>query len=189
MADWFFLRAGVMTVELPVPPVRHPARSRTNNLYGITYCRRIVTLRDIRPVNEQIELLRQRDQFYARARRSVPAARRFTEWSLSYWGLTEWERSADVLLCVSELATNAVVHGVPPGRGFLLRLRYDGALVRIEVHDSGTGVPEVAHPVLDEGGRGLLLVSVLSDRWGVGERNPGKIVWCDFAVPRRRPVT
>lgn len=182
MADWFFLRAGVMTVELPVPSVRHPAQSRTNNLYGIAYCRRLVTLSDIRPVNEQIELLRQRDQFYARARRSVPAARRFTEWSLSYWGLTEWERSADVLLCVSELATNAVVHGVPPGRGFLLRLRRDGTVIRVEVHDSGTGVPAVAHPTLDEGGRGLLLVSVLSDKWGVGERNPGKIVWCEFAL-------
>ncbi|MFF5661578.1 ATP-binding protein [Streptomyces griseofuscus] len=140
-------------------------------------------------MNEQIELLRQRDQFYARARRSVPAARRFAEWSLSYWGLTDWERSADVLLCVSELATNAVVHGVPPGRGFLLRLCHEAALVRVEVHDSGTGVPAVAHPTLDEGGRGLLLVSALSDKWGVGERSPGKIVWCDFAVAWGRSVT
>ncbi|SCF78266.1 Histidine kinase-like ATPase domain-containing protein [Streptomyces sp. DconLS] len=189
MADWFFLRVGVMPVELPVPPVRHPAQSRTNNLYGIAYCRRVVTLRDLRPVNEQIELLRQRDQFYTRARRSVPAARRFAEWSLSYWGLTDWERSADVLLCVSELATNAVVHGVPPGRGFLLRLCHEAALVRVEVHDSGTGVPAVAHPTLDEGGRGLLLVSALSDKWGVGQRSPGKIVWCDFAVAWGRSVT
>ncbi|MFE9471164.1 ATP-binding protein [Streptomyces griseofuscus] len=140
-------------------------------------------------MNEQIELLRQRDQFYTRARRSVPAARRFAEWSLSYWGLTDWERSAYVLLCVSELATNAVVHGVPPGRGFLLRLCHEAALVRVEVHDSGTGVPAVAHPTLDEGGRGLLLVSALSDRWGVGERSPGKIVWCDFAVAWGRSVT
>ncbi|MYQ95662.1 ATP-binding protein [Streptomyces sp. SID4946] len=178
-----------MPVELPVPPVRHPAQSRTNNLYGIAYCRRVVTLRDLRPVNEQIELLRQRDQFYTRARRSVPAARRFAEWSLSYWGLTDWERSADVLLCVSELATNAVVHGVPPGRGFLLRLCHEAALVRVEVHDSGTGVPAVAHPTLDEGGRGLLLVSALSDKWGVGQRSPGKIVWCDFAVAWGRSVT
>ncbi|MEU0855770.1 ATP-binding protein [Streptomyces griseofuscus] len=140
-------------------------------------------------MNEQIELLRQRDQFYTRARRSVPAARRFAEWSLSYWGLTDWERSADVLLCVRELATNAVVHGVPPGRGFLLRLCHEAALVRVEVHDSGTGVPAVAHPTLDEGGRGLLLVSALSDKWGVGQRSPGKIVWCDFAVAWGRSVT
>ncbi|MFR9788369.1 ATP-binding protein [Streptomyces sp. MB22_4] len=133
-------------------------------------------------MNEQIELLRQRDQFYARARRSVPAARTFAARSLSCWGLAGWERGADLLLCVSELATNAVVHGVPPGRGFLLRLSYDGALVRVEVHDSGTGVPAVADAATDEGGRGLLLVSVVADKWGVGERAPGKAVWCEFAL-------
>lgn len=36
-----------------------------------------------------------------------------------------WEvgpRADDVLLCVSELSTNAVLHGVPPGHGFRLRL-------------------------------------------------------------------
>ncbi|MDQ0992326.1 ATP-binding protein [Streptomyces sp. V3I7] len=122
----------------------------------------------------------QRDQFYGRSRRSVPAARRFVAWSLTYWGLAGWERADDVLLCVSELATNAVTHGVPPGRGFLLRVRYDGDVVRVEVHDSGSGVPRVADEA-DEGGRGLLLVSALADKWGVGERSPGKAVWCEFA--------
>ncbi|MFE8950187.1 ATP-binding protein [Streptomyces sp. NPDC003233] len=130
-------------------------------------------------MNAHIELPCQRDQFYGRTRRSVPAARRFTDWSLTYWGLAAWERSADVSLCVSELATNALTHGVPPGRGFLLRLRYDGALVRVEVHDSGTGVPEVVDDP-DEGGRGLLLVSALADKWGVAERCPGKVVWCEW---------
>ncbi|MFF5027008.1 ATP-binding protein [Streptomyces collinus] len=135
-------------------------------------------------MNAQTELPCQRDQFYGRARRSVPAARRFTQWSLSYWGLTAWERSADVSLCVSELATNALLHGAPPGRGFLVRLRYDGDLVRAEVHDSGPGTPEFVNQGhdLDEGGRGLLLVSQLADKWGVQNRTPGKAVWCEFSV-------
>ncbi|MFC9927118.1 ATP-binding protein [Streptomyces sp. NPDC127190] len=132
-------------------------------------------------MNEHIELPFQRDQYYGRARRSVPAARRFTEWSLHYWGLSAWERSGDVSLCVSELATNAVLHGVPPGRGFLLRLGYDGTVVRVEVHDSGPGTPVVAEEQ-DEGGRGLLLVAALADKWGVGERRPGKAVWCEFGL-------
>ncbi|MBL1081690.1 ATP-binding protein [Streptomyces actinomycinicus] len=132
-------------------------------------------------MNAHIELPYQRDQFYGRARRSVPAARRFTEWSLRYWGLDGWDRSADLSLCVSELATNALCHGVPRGRGFLLRLRYDGVLVRAEVHDSGPGTPRITDDP-DEGGRGLLLVAALSDTWGVGERAPGKLVWCEFAV-------
>ncbi len=94
------------------------------------------------------------------------------------------ERADDVLLCVSELATNALVHGVPPGRGFLLRLLpYDGGGLRVEVHDSGDGVPAVPQPDAGEpgeGGRGLLLVAELADRWGVSGRSPGKVVWCEF---------
>ncbi len=147
----------------------------------MTYCTRLVTLRDIRPVNEPIDLPHPRDRFYGRARSSVPAARRFAHRSLAHWGLAAWERSADVSLCVSELATNALVHGVPPGRGFLLRLTYDRVLVRVEVHDSGTGVPQITEEP-DEGGRGLLLVSALADKWGVGERSPGKVVWCEFVL-------
>ena len=98
-----------------------------------------MTLRDIRPVIQSTELPYQRDQFYRRDRRSVPAARRLAEWALRFWGLAEWTRAEDVALCTSELATNALLHGVPPGRGFLLRVRYDGAVVRVEVHDSGSG--------------------------------------------------
>ncbi|WP_228039788.1 ATP-binding protein [Streptomyces chromofuscus] len=132
-------------------------------------------------MNAEVELPYQRDQLYARHRRSVPAARRFARFSLTYFGLAQWERAEDVALCVSELATNALLHGVPPGRGFLLRVRYDGDVVRVEVHDSGTGVPRVADEP-DEGGRGLLLVAALSDKWGVDERTPGKAVWCQFEV-------
>ncbi|SCE59340.1 hypothetical protein GA0115253_1079714 [Streptomyces sp. Termitarium-T10T-6] len=45
----------------------------------------------------------------------------------------------------------------------------------------------------DEGGRGLLLVAAPADKWGVAERNPGKVVWCEFGVvaqapPAHRPV-
>ncbi|WP_333774337.1 ATP-binding protein, partial [Streptomyces sp. IBSBF 3136] len=38
----------------------------------------------------------------------------------------------------------------------------------------------------EEGGRGLLLVASLADRWGVGQRAPGKLVWCEFAVRASR---
>ncbi|MFD8795553.1 signal transduction histidine kinase, partial [Streptomyces vinaceus] len=40
---------------------------------------------------------------------------------------------------MSELATNALLHGVPAGRGYLLRLLRLEHLVRAEVHDSGGG--------------------------------------------------
>jgi anti-sigma regulatory factor (Ser/Thr protein kinase) len=150
----------------------------------------MATERDTRHVNTESHHSAARERFYRRERQSVPAARAFTRAALADWQV--WERSYDIVLCVSELATNALVHGVPPGRGFLLRLLPyaggDGRGVRVEVHDSGDGVPaipqaEVREPA--EGGRGLLLVSELADKWGVGERNPGKIVWCEFAERRR----
>ncbi|WP_223736019.1 ATP-binding protein [Streptomyces purpurogeneiscleroticus] len=126
-----------------------------------------------------------RERFYPRTRRSVPAAREFARRALADWSFGE-ARTQDALLCVSELATNAVRHGVPPGRGFLLRLHRAGEedhLVRIEVHDSGPGCPRVADPAGDgdERGRGLLLVGAVADKWGVADRNPGKIVWCEVA--------
>jgi len=111
----------------------------------------------------------------------VRLAREFTREALMDWAAVE--RSDDVLLCVSELATNALLHGVPPGRGFGLRLALhpDGVL-RVEIHDSGPGEvrrPDEAPPE-SEHGRGLLLVAAVADKWGVEERDPGKIVWCEL---------
>ncbi|QKW11040.1 ATP-binding protein [Streptomyces sp. NA04227] len=121
-------------------------------------------------------------QFSRRERRSVAAARKFARRALTEWGL---ERLLDdVVLCVSELSTNALVHGVPPDRGFLLRLYlYDGGTLRVEVHDSGDGHPHIPAETAgsdEEKGRGLFLVRELADAWGVGERNPGKVVWCEW---------
>ncbi|MCK8679397.1 ATP-binding protein [Streptomyces lichenis] len=123
-----------------------------------------------------------REAFYRRERRSVPAARRFTTEALDAWGI-KGDRAGDIVLCVSELATNALLHGVPPGRGFRLHLlRPEGSrVVRVEVHDSGGGeVRQREAGRGDESGRGLMLVAALADSWGVGERSPGKIVWCEF---------
>lgn len=134
-------------------------------------------------MNAETQLPFPRERFYRRERRSVPLAREFVRAALGEWGVGE--RAEAVLLCVSELATNALRHGVPPGRGFQLYVWPPaGGVLRLEVHDSGDGWPRVhagAGPV-DEGGRGLLLVEALADKWGVGERMPGKIVWCEFAV-------
>ncbi|RLL67122.1 ATP-binding protein [Streptomyces sp. Z26] len=127
------------------------------------------------------QLPRHRQRFFRRERRSVPAARAFTRRALLDWGGTA--RADDVLLCVSELATNALLHGVPSGRGYRLHLwlNTDRGL-RIEVHDSGNGHPRARTGPNEDGenGRGLLLVEALSDKWGVGTRRPGKVVWCEF---------
>ncbi len=111
----------------------------------------------------------------------MPLARQFAAEALAGWEIGD--RDDDVLICVSELVTNALLHGAPPGRGLLLRLRHgDAGTLRIEVHDSGGGHPRNPDPGgEEESGRGLLLVEALSDHWGVTPRHPGKVVWCEFA--------
>ncbi|MCX5423893.1 ATP-binding protein [Streptomyces sp. NBC_00078] len=131
-------------------------------------------------MNAHPQLLHARTALYPRDRRSVAVARDLTRVTFADWGLTR--RSDDVLLCVSELATNALLHGVPPGRCFRLDLSLDTAeVLRVEVQDSGPG--EIRTPDVmpeSERGRGLLLVAALSDDWGVRHREPGKVVWCEF---------
>ncbi|MFB8030596.1 MULTISPECIES: ATP-binding protein [unclassified Streptomyces] len=131
-------------------------------------------------MNETMQPSLLRERFCRRERRSVPAVRGFVGAAVADWGFGA--RLDDVLLCVSELATNALVHGVPPGRGYLVRLTLEEQVreLLVEVHDSGGGVPMVREPC-GESGRGLMLVDALADRWGVGERDPGKVVWCVFS--------
>ncbi|MFE4335483.1 ATP-binding protein [Streptomyces sp. NPDC056831] len=136
-------------------------------------------------MNETTQLPYFREVFHRRERRSVPLVREFVREALADWACNV--RTDDVLLCVSELATNALRHGVPPGRGFRIHLYLEPAdgVLRVEVHDSGDGEVRLADEGATpdaEGGRGLLLVAALADKWGVGERNPGKVVWCEFEV-------
>lgn len=123
---------------------------------------------------------------FDRCRSTPAAARAFVCEALVRWSRTV--RLDDILLCVSELTTNSVVHGAPPGGRILLRVERHPTLVRVEVHDGGSGMPIRREPQDGvEGGRGLLLVSAVADHWGVTERQgPGKCVWVAFhdgAVP------
>ncbi|MFE4991256.1 ATP-binding protein [Streptomyces mirabilis] len=126
-----------------------------------------------------MSLLRHRR--FPRARASVRAAREFALATLMEWGITD--RHDDIRLCVSELATNAVLHGVPPGRQYLLRLSLDSNLLKVEVLDSGDGDPEVREPDAEGcGGRWLYLVRELADEFGVVDHSLGKTVWAVFKV-------
>lgn len=120
-----------------------------------------------------------RQRCFPGARTSVRLAREFTVNTLAEWGVAD--RQDDIRLCVSELATNALLHGVPPGRGFSVRLTADGSLVRLEVRDSGGGYPEASSPSTDQcTGRGLLLAQATADDYGVTEHAVGKTVWLAF---------
>ncbi|GAA2619274.1 ATP-binding protein [Streptomyces axinellae] len=98
------------------------------------------------------------------------------------------DRADDILVCVSELATNAIEHGTPPspppGREFLVRAAVEGDTLRVEVHDVGDGRPEPRKATADDdNGRGLFLVACLADDWGVTTRTgTGKVVWAEFKL-------
>jgi anti-sigma regulatory factor (Ser/Thr protein kinase) len=104
--------------------------------------------------------------------------------------LVAWELSGAedaALLVLSELLSNAVVHGkVPRGREVETRyLRMAGG-VRIEVHDTARELPRPLPLPGGEmcSGRGLFLVEAVADRWGVTERaGLGKVVWAEVAAP------
>ncbi|MFG2620173.1 ATP-binding protein [Streptomyces sp. NPDC048507] len=122
-----------------------------------------------------------RQQRFPRARTSVRAARQFVGDTLAEWGLSE--RRDDIRLCASELAANAVLHGVPWGREFSVRVAREGGIVWIEVRDSGPGLPTVRHPEPEaEGGRGLWLVAALADEFEIRDERVGKSSCAGFNV-------
>ncbi|MEW1873471.1 ATP-binding protein [Streptomyces caelestis] len=123
--------------------------------------------------------------------RGARLARRMCEHCLDAWGVPYDSDAHDVVtLVAAELCANAVQHGHVAGRDFHVRLTADPAArtVRIEVTDTqDETVPHLpATPSQDsEGGRGLLLVEALADRWGCSPRaggGPGKTVWAEYAA-------
>ncbi len=87
----------------------------------------------------------------------------------------------DVLLLVSELVTNALVHANSPA---VVRLDADLDRIKVAVADRDADkAPRVTEPgPLASSGRGVLLVERLAARWGVESQSEGKIVW--FELPR-----
>jgi anti-sigma regulatory factor (Ser/Thr protein kinase) len=112
---------------------------------------------------------------------SVPKARDFVEWHLEAHGRSGV--ADDVRLIVSELATNAVVHG--DGVPFTVSLEEVEGSVRVAVHDDGgeMAAPCLARPELVETGRGLIIVEAVSAAWGVSADASGsKSVWASVEV-------
>lgn len=122
----------------------------------------------------------------------VGRARRWARSRLAGSGIEVDEPLAETLiLLVSELVTNAVVHTGCPA---VLRLSLPGVLgqplgtVRLEVADSCDRPPVPRHAEGDDtNGRGLELVDGLADRWGWNPEGAGKSIWCE--VDRCTPST
>ena len=129
--------------------------------------------------------------------RSVQDARRWVVDACRTIGRPDLAECAE--LGVSELVTNAVLHGQPPVR---LQLAGSGDHPRIEVHDASTVAPQPASPAggydvdsfdldsFDEAdlasltsfGRGLDIVARASAAWGAMIEDDGKTVWFEPAT-------
>lgn len=106
-------------------------------------------------------------------RDEVATARSAAAAALHRWGLEKVEDA--VLLLVSEMVTNALVHARSTAHLTLWQL---SDAVRIEVSDDSPHEPRPRlAPAEATGGRGMLLVEALSSRWGTMERRDGKTVW------------
>ncbi|MFE5852996.1 SpoIIE family protein phosphatase [Streptomyces sp. NPDC056500] len=97
--------------------------------------------------------------------------------------LADWELDDDIRftaeLVVSELVTNAIRYGLPP---IQLRLIHERAVI-CEVSDASYTSPRLRRArVFDEGGRGLLLVAQLTQRWGTRYTPTGKTIWADISA-------
>jgi anti-sigma regulatory factor (Ser/Thr protein kinase) len=88
-------------------------------------------------------------------------------------GVPRERRDAAVLL-VSELVTNALVHGEGD---IVLELEVDGDRLHVEICDHGRRHPHVRETAGADGGWGLRLVDATALRWGVGDESTR--VWFD----------
>lgn len=122
---------------------------------------------------------------------SARVARHELETALSDWGRDDMIDRAG--LCVSEVVTNAVLHG---GRPVELSAWLDERSLHVEIRDGraidGTfvdrieAIHRISDPVeesdpelrdVDITGRGLLVLAEMSAEWGISTNQRGKTVW------------
>ena len=125
----------------------------------------------------------------SRSPRSAAEARGFVTSTLQDW---ELDGLADMAaLLVSELVTNALLHA---RSSLVVQIMSGPAAVKVSVGDGSAALPQPrrdpdqeraqAAIELAEGGRGLVLVEAIADRWGVESQQAGKRVWFELDVRR-----
>ncbi|MFD9391959.1 SpoIIE family protein phosphatase [Streptomyces sp. NPDC060000] len=115
---------------------------------------------------------------------ALSEARHMIRAAVRTWGARD--RSDEIELVADELITNALMHTEGAAIVTLRVLTGTEQRLRVEVEDSSSALPR-RREAGESGvsGRGLLLVDLLADEWGVEARGGGKCVWCEFVVPER----
>ncbi|PBC59745.1 protein phosphatase [Streptomyces sp. Tue6028] len=115
---------------------------------------------------------------------ALSEARHMIRAAVRAWGAGE--RADEIELVADELITNALMHTEGSAIVTLRVLTGSDRRLRAEVEDASSALPR-RREAGESGvsGRGLLLVDLLTDVWGVEARGGGKCVWCEFIVPDR----
>ncbi|MER7620534.1 SpoIIE family protein phosphatase [Streptomyces sp. NPDC126503] len=102
--------------------------------------------------------------------------------------LHDWadpEQLDSAVLMVSEMLTNVLVH--TDGDALLVAEVACGEKtrrLRVEVSDGSDELPHKRHPgEMASSGRGLVLMEMLADAWGVDPRGEGKTIWFELNEP------
>ncbi|MGW1747212.1 SpoIIE family protein phosphatase [Streptomyces sp. NPDC002092] len=113
---------------------------------------------------------------------ALTEARHMIRAAVHAWGAKE--RADEIELVADEMITNALMHTEGSAIVTLRVLGGSERRLRVEVEDSSSALPR-RREAGESGvsGRGLLLVDLLTDVWGVEARGGGKCVWCEFVVP------
>ncbi|MFD4878027.1 SpoIIE family protein phosphatase [Streptomyces sp. NPDC058420] len=109
--------------------------------------------------------------------RAAGQARRHVREQLRTWGLEDLTPTTELL--ASELVGNVVRHAKGP---VSLRLLHGAELI-CEVFDGSLTMPRIRRATdTDEGGRGLQLVTALTQRWGTRYTPTGKCIWTEQSL-------
>ncbi|MEU4500010.1 SpoIIE family protein phosphatase [Streptomyces sp. NPDC024089] len=110
----------------------------------------------------------------------IAAARQQMRELLHDWADPEQVDAA--VLMISEMATNVLVH--TDGDALMLAQatgEHGGRRLRVEVSDGSDELPHRRRPgEMASSGRGLVLMEMLADAWGVDPRGAGKSIWFEL---------
>ena len=114
---------------------------------------------------------------------AAATARRLVDRAVAQWGLPALRDTAR--LVVTELVSNAVRHGTVTATAAVeVTLAHQADAVYVSVRDRSRRLPRSGGPVpaTREGGRGLLVVGIMSRAWGATPTTDGKVVWASLAT-------
>jgi anti-sigma regulatory factor (Ser/Thr protein kinase) len=96
--------------------------------------------------------------------------------TLDGWGITDLELRDGAALVVSELVTNAFLHG---GGQIAVQVEEEPGAIRVSVSDGSGVLPRRdGASTVDARGRGLVIVGALASEWGTQRHEGGgKEVW------------